>query len=190
MMAYAVSLQVYQTSWRYTYARIHIDLAIESTDIETALQELMRARFLLTVFPQEGNYDIVYHSPRCELAVSWQAFENIISYAETMENLTDTCQINHGMEELRVRLSNFEDERLCSFGKALNWAYGGVWELPALLFWFLSIVFSVIAFFTRIDSYRSDDTAILSATLLIILIAFAIATLVLGTIPVLYVGAR
>lgn len=137
---------VYSKLWRMKYAKWHMRNAITATTPESIVEELDRTRLLLQVFPKVGNTDPIAHSPRNNLATAWRTLDEIIYYAETLENATGD-EYRQGMDDTRARIATYLDRnegRWTAFAGWIFWNGQGYWVLGwicSLLAFFLSWAF-------------------------------------------------
>jgi len=185
VVAWGLSFSAYNPTWQLKYAEQHLNIAKDATDSVTALYELQRAREILSSFPKEGNYDIFSTMPSAELSKAWEALDNTILYCESIQQLTDLYQINHAMEEMRVRLTGFMEDRWIAFTSVPCWNNGGYFSFLAILFYCLSAVLS----FGWLEGY-DDPCHWIAGFLWIFLIIIGITALIFDVVPIFYSGVR
>lgn len=135
---------VYSKLWQMKYAKWHMNNAITATTPESIVEELDRTRLLLQVFPKVGNTDPIAHSPRNDLATAWRTLDEIIYYAETLENATGD-EYRQGMDDTRARIAAYLDSdegRWTAFAGWIFWNGQGHWVLGCLCS-FLAFLFSI-----------------------------------------------
>ena len=192
---------------RGTYAYGHLNLAIRALDAQTVVSEINRFKVLTEDYPRTGNY-MLFKNPVGYLENAWATIDSVRGFATEVTKFTDPFEVNHGMEEIRVKLQAFHDQQYNALVAYDRWVRGGIWFWVFWLFEALAIIFYWITGedrekfsevemaemalpydeFVELGKQRRAARHLNRVTIASTLTALWVGTLIFMTFPLLYGG--